>query len=111
MTDRDGDRHSTAASTSKVKALSVRGRPSGDGPAPLVCVPLVGATAEAVCAQARAMSARAASADPDAPDLLEWRIDAADAVVDEAELLRTACALLQCPLPPLLPVVERPAAP
>jgi Zn-dependent protease with chaperone function len=31
--------------------------------------------------------------------------------VDEAELLRTACALLQCPLPPLLPVVERPAAP
>lgn len=30
--------------------------------------------------------------------------------VEEAELLRTACALLQCPLPPLLPVVERPAA-
>ena len=30
--------------------------------------------------------------------------------VEEAEMLRTACALLQCPLPPLLPVVGRPAA-
>ena len=93
MTDRDGDRHSTAAATPKVKPLSVRGRLLGEGPAPLVCVPLVGATTEAVCAQARAMSARAASADPDAPDLLEWRIDAADAVVDEDALLRTALAL------------------
>ncbi len=30
--------------------------------------------------------------------------------VEEAELLRTACALLQCPLPPLLPVVDRTTA-
>jgi Zn-dependent protease with chaperone function len=30
--------------------------------------------------------------------------------VDEAELLRTVCAVLQCPLPPLLPAVEAAAA-
>ena len=75
------------------KPVIVRGQPLGQGEAPIVCVPLVGATAEAVCAEARAMAALAAAADPDAPDLLEWRIDALDTVADEAVLLRAALAL------------------
>lgn len=65
----------------------------GQGEAPLVCVPLVGATVPAIRDEARTMAALAVAEDPDAPDLLEWRIDAFDGAADAAALSVAAIAL------------------
>lgn len=80
------------------KPLLVRGRPLGRYGAPLVCVPLVGTTMDAVLAEARAMAALVAAggaqaAQADAPDLLEWRVDALDAVAEGGVLASAAGAL------------------
>jgi len=75
------------------KPIVVRGRTLGQGEAPLVCVPLVGATVPAIRDEARTMAALALAEDPDAPDLLEWRIDAFDGAADAAALSVAAVAL------------------
>jgi len=76
-----------------VKPIVVRGRTLGQGGAPLVCVPLVGATVPAIRDEARTMAALAQVGDPAAPDLLEWRIDAFDGAADAAALPAAAVAL------------------
>lgn len=75
------------------KPLQLRGRPLGEGDAPLVCVPLVGGDAAEVCAQARAMAVAATTPGAAAPDLLEWRVDALDAAGDASALGAAARAL------------------
>ena len=76
-----------------VKPIIVRGRPLGQGGLPLVCVPLVGATASAICEEARTMAALARAGDAAAPDLLEWRVDAFDGASDSVALSTVAGAL------------------
>lgn len=76
-----------------VKQIVVRGHALGQGEAPLVCVPLVGATASAIREEARAMTALVQAGDPAAPDLLEWRLDAFGAVADAPTLSVAADAL------------------
>ena len=75
------------------KPIIVRGRPLGQGGAPLVCVPLVGASASALRGEARTMAALARGGDDAAPDLLEWRVDAFDGASDAAALSAAAAAL------------------
>ncbi len=75
------------------KPIVVRGRTLGQGEAPLVCVPLVGATASAIREEARTMAALAQVGDASAPDLLEWRVDAFDGAADVVTLSGTAAAL------------------
>lgn len=86
------------------KTLPVRGQVLVQGEAPLVCVPLTGGDATAVCAEAGAMAALAATRPEDAADLLEWRADAFDAVSDAEALLAAARALRAAagPLPLLV---------
>ncbi|MFM7627272.1 MAG: type I 3-dehydroquinate dehydratase [Gammaproteobacteria bacterium] len=73
-----------------MKPIIVRGRPLGQGGSPLVCVPVVGSTTDAVCAEARAMASLVQARDPAVPDLLEWRVDAFGLVVDAAAPSTTA---------------------
>ena len=75
------------------KPIVVRGRTLGQGEAPLVCVPLVGATASAIREEARTMAALAQVGDASAPDLLEWRVDAFDGAADVVALASAAAAL------------------
>jgi len=77
------------------RPISVRGRPLGQGDAPLVCVPLVGATVSAIREEARLMAALAQAGDPAAPDLLEWRVDAFDGAADADALSEAAIVLRQ----------------
>lgn len=70
-----------------------RGRVLGRSGEPLVCVPLVGRDAAALCAEARALAALAATPGVAAPDLLEWRVDALDAAADPISLDAAAQAL------------------
>ena len=75
-----------------MRALTLRGRPLGNGRLPAVCVPLVARTADAVLAEAVAAAAQG-------PDLLEWRVDFFEGiartqdVVDLARRLRDASGL------------------
>jgi 3-dehydroquinate dehydratase-1 len=70
-----------------MRPIALQGRPLAGGLLPAVCVPLVGRTADALRAEARALAAAP-------PDLVEWRVDffdgigRADAVVDLAGELR-----------------------
>lgn len=75
------------------KPISARWRPLGQGDAPLVCVPLVGATVSAIREEARAMAALARGGDDAAPDLLEWRVDAFDGASDAGALSAIGGAL------------------
>jgi 3-dehydroquinate dehydratase-1 len=86
------------------KPIIVRGRPLGQGEAPLVCVPVVGATASAIREEARTMAALAQAGDAAAPDLLEWRVDAFDGAADPVALSSAAGALREAagPLPLLV---------
>ena len=76
----------------------------GQGEAPLVCVPLVGATVPAIRDEARTMAALAQVGDASAPDLLEWRVDAFDGAADVVALAGAAAALRETtgPLPLLV---------
>lgn len=65
--------------------FSIQGRLVG-GPRPLVCVPLMAATRDALLAQARVV-------DGLAPDLLEWRVDALATLSDLAAVRETLFAL------------------
>ena len=86
------------------KDLPLRGRSLGEGEAPLVCVPLVGRDAAALCVEAQAMAVAASTPGGPAPDLLEWRVDALDAAADPSAIEAAARALRAAagPLPLLL---------
>lgn len=75
------------------KQIHARGRVLGQGEAPLVCVPVVGATASAIREEARTMAALARAGDAAAPDLLEWRVDASDGASDAGALSAIGGAL------------------
>jgi 3-dehydroquinate dehydratase-1 len=66
-----------------VKAISIRGKP---GRMPMLCAPLVGASREALLAEAAAVRAAA-------PDIVEWRADFFQALGDATAVVETARAL------------------
>ena len=68
--------------------IRVRGRPLGAGRLPLVCTPIVAASADQVLAEARRLAARG-------PDLLEWRIDRYEAAPEVAAVVDLARAIRQ----------------
>ena len=64
-----------------MKTIHVRGRTLG-GASPLVCAPLVGATASRLLAEARAVLRKK-------PDVVEWRVDHFRAVADTGAVIDT----------------------
>jgi len=66
-----------------VKPISIRGRP---GRMPMLCAPLVGASREALLAEAAAVRAAA-------PDIVEWRADFFQPLGDAKVVVETARAL------------------
>lgn len=67
------------------KVIDIRGRKLG-GDTPLICTPLVGRVRERVLAEAAAVSAKR-------PDVIEWRVDFFEQIVDTAAVLETGKAL------------------
>jgi 3-dehydroquinate dehydratase-1 len=65
------------------RPIILRGQPLAGGRLPAVCAPLVGATPDALVAEAAAVAARQ-------PDLLEWRVDFFQGIADPALVLATA---------------------
>ncbi len=68
------------------KPVPFRGGQIATGAAPALCVPLVGRTAAALCAEAMALLDQR-------PDLLEWRVDHLDCATDRSALAAAASAL------------------
>ncbi len=66
-----------------MKAISIRGKP---GRMPMLCAPLVGASREALLAEAAIVRAAA-------PDIVEWRADFFQALGDAKAVVETARAL------------------
>lgn len=77
-----------------LKPLDIRGRLMGGHGRALVCTPLVGRTTAALKAELAAIL-------PQAPDLIEWRVDFFDAIADQREVLAAAAELraLACGMP------------
>jgi 3-dehydroquinate dehydratase-1 len=68
------------------KPILLHGRPVGTGAFPLVCVPLVGRSRDAVLAEVDAVL-------PKKPDVLEWRADFFEALGDTRHVIETARAI------------------
>jgi len=68
------------------KPIQLRGRPVGGGAFPLICIPLVGRTKDAVLAEVDVVL-------PKKPDVLEWRVDFFEALGDTAHVIDTARAI------------------
>ncbi|MBI5276108.1 MAG: type I 3-dehydroquinate dehydratase [Burkholderiales bacterium] len=68
------------------RPISISGRPLAGGRLPAVCAPLVGRTRDALLAECRVVAAKR-------PDLLEWRVDFFEGIVDVAAVLDAAAAL------------------
>jgi len=66
-----------------MKSLVLRGREMVAGKPPLICVPLIGATGDALRAELAAIL-------PAEPDLIEWRADFFAALVDTAKVIEVA---------------------
>lgn len=62
--------------------IAIRGRIIGGREAPLVCVPLIGATREALLAEIAVLL-------PKRPDLVEWRVDHFAGIDDAGEVIET----------------------
>ncbi len=71
---------------SAVKPITLHGKPIAGGRVPVICTPLVGATAQAVLDEAAAVL-------PKAPDVIEWRVDFFERIGDVAHVVETARAL------------------
>lgn len=67
----------------RAKPLLVRGTPIANGAVPLICAPLVAATADALEAELRDVLAKA-------PDVIEWRADHFAAIADTARVIDAA---------------------
>ncbi len=65
------------------KLITLRGRPIAGGKHPLICTPLVGATAEAITGELGAVL-------PKRPDIIEWRADFFGAIADTGAVLEMA---------------------
>lgn len=72
--------------THHLKRLDIRGRRLGGDGRALVCTPLVGRTTAALKAELAAIV-------PQAPDLVEWRVDFFEAIANPREVLAAAAAL------------------
>lgn len=70
------------------KTLKIRGKTLG-GPVPLICLPLVATDRNSLLEQAREVC----SFDP---DVIEWRVDKLDAILDTAAVLADLGALREC---------------
>jgi 3-dehydroquinate dehydratase-1 len=71
-----------------MKPIVIRGRPAAEGRVPLLCVPLIGASRDALLAEAAAVRSSA-------PDIVEWRVDYFGAIDDADAVVETALALRQ----------------
>ena len=71
---------------SEPKPILLHGRPVGGGAFPLICVPLVGRSRDAVLAEVDVVL-------PKKPDVLEWRVDFFEALGDTAHVIDTARAI------------------
>lgn len=69
-----------------MKPISIRGKPAAGGRLPLLCAPLVGASRDALLAEAAAVRAAA-------PDIVEWRVDFFQAIGEGGAVVETARAL------------------
>jgi 3-dehydroquinate dehydratase-1 len=69
-----------------MKPIVIRGRPAADGRVPLLCVPLVGASRDALLAEAAAVRGTA-------PDIVEWRVDYFGAISDANAVVEMALTL------------------
>jgi 3-dehydroquinate dehydratase-1 len=67
------------------KIIDIRGRKLG-GDTPLICSPLVGRTREGVLAEAASVVAKK-------PDVIEWRVDYFDGIVDAKTVVEVARAM------------------
>jgi 3-dehydroquinate dehydratase I len=65
------------------KAIEHNGKPIGSGRFPTICVPMVGRTRERLLAEVATVAARR-------PDLLEWRVDYFEDIVDSGEVVALA---------------------
>jgi 3-dehydroquinate dehydratase-1 len=78
-----------------MKPITLAGRPLADGRLPAVCIPLVGASDEALVAEARLAGTKR-------PDLVEWRVDFFGGIADAARTVRLAAELRSAAGAPLL---------
>jgi 3-dehydroquinate dehydratase-1 len=78
-----------------MKPIHVRGQPLAQGALPAVCIPLVGKTAPALLAEARAAAAKQ-------PHLVEWRVDFFDGIADASAVAGLAQELRAAAGVPLL---------
>lgn len=62
------------------KAIELRGRATGGGRFPAICAPLVGRTRERLLAEVAVVAAKR-------PDILEWRVDFFEGIVDAAQVV------------------------
>jgi len=63
--------------------IHVRGRPLGDGVAPLIITPLIGRTPQALADELKVIL-------PKRPDMLEWRVDHFDDLGDGPRVVAAA---------------------
>ncbi len=70
------------------KAIHLHGKPLGSGRFPAICTPLVGRTREQLLAEAVTVADKN-------PDLIEWRVDFFNGIVDTAEVVQLAAAIKQ----------------
>ena len=71
---------------SEPKLIHLRGKPVAGGALPLICTPLVGRTRDELVAEL-------AEVLPKKPDLIEWRVDFFEGIVDTALVIDTARAI------------------
>ena len=71
---------------SEAKPILLHGRPVSEGAFPLICVPLVGRSRDAVLAEVDVVL-------PKKPDVLEWRVDFFEALGDTTHVIDTARAI------------------
>ena len=66
-----------------MKAICLHGKPVGNGAQPLICVPLVGRTPEAIIGEMAVILAKK-------PDLIEWRVDFFEAIANPTTVIEIA---------------------
>ena len=71
---------------SEAKPILLHGRPVSEGAFPLICVPLVGRSRDAVLAEVDVVL-------PKKPDVLEWRVDFFEALGDTTHVIDNARAI------------------
>jgi 3-dehydroquinate dehydratase-1 len=70
------------------KAIELKGSAVGSGRFPAICAPLVGRTRERLLAEVAVVAAKR-------PDILEWRVDFFDGIVDTAQVVDVLAGIKQ----------------